>query len=63
MKLSHAASMPARRPPRFAEQSTSILDELGCPPDEIAALRAAGVAPEQPMRRTPPRPIPEEKST
>jgi crotonobetainyl-CoA:carnitine CoA-transferase CaiB-like acyl-CoA transferase len=63
IKLSNAAAMPARRPPRFAEHGTSILGDVGCSPDDIAALRAAGVAPEQPIRRTSTRPIPEEKST
>jgi crotonobetainyl-CoA:carnitine CoA-transferase CaiB-like acyl-CoA transferase len=61
VKLSHTTTPPVRRPPRFAEHSDAILGDLGCPHDEIAALRAAGVVPA--TRRTPTRPVPEEKTT
>ena len=61
MKLSHAASVPVRRPPRFAEHTDAILGDLGCPHGEIAALRDAGIVPA--TRRTPTRPVPEEKTT
>jgi crotonobetainyl-CoA:carnitine CoA-transferase CaiB-like acyl-CoA transferase len=61
VKLSQAASVPVRRPPRFAEHSDAILGDLGCPQDEIAALRDAGVVPA--TRRISTRPVPEEKTT
>jgi len=61
VKLAQAASVPVRRPPRFAEHSHAILGDLGCPPDEMTALRDAGVVPA--TRRIPTRPVPEEKTT
>ena len=61
VKLPQAGSVPVRRPPRFAEHSDAVLADLGCPQNEIAALRDAGVVPA--TRRIPTRPVPEEKTT
>jgi crotonobetainyl-CoA:carnitine CoA-transferase CaiB-like acyl-CoA transferase len=62
VKLSRTPSLPARRPPRFAEHTDAVLAEAGCSGDEIAALRAAAVVRDQPLRVKPTRPAPEERS-
>jgi crotonobetainyl-CoA:carnitine CoA-transferase CaiB-like acyl-CoA transferase len=61
VKLSQTTTPPVRRPPRFAEHTEAILGDLGRTQHEITALRDAGIVPA--TRRTPTRPVPEEKTT